>query len=124
MDRFCILRGTLLNNPAVPTLQNPEEHTVHCLASVPPCYNSPFHILEDPQDQGGMYGEGWSVSDNSLLLAMARSVGGNCAECTGEGNLIAGFRVSVKGTIASRTDQTIDVQEVSLNPNFCCESNG
>ena len=31
MDTFCIERGTLLDNPALKTLERPDAHSVHCL---------------------------------------------------------------------------------------------
>ena len=42
MDKFCIDLGTLLDNPRVKTLENPEKH---CLVDVSVCYKSGFNIL-------------------------------------------------------------------------------
>ena len=37
MDRYCINRGTLLDNAQVKTLLNPEKHSLHCLVDVGVC---------------------------------------------------------------------------------------
>ncbi|KAJ3416571.1 hypothetical protein HDV05_000853, partial [Chytridiales sp. JEL 0842] len=46
MDNLCINRGTLLDNPSVKTLLNPEQHTIHCLIDIQRCIDSGFTILE------------------------------------------------------------------------------
>eukprot|EP00122_Pirum_gemmata_P015696 Pgem_evm1s14677 len=48
MDRYCIDRGTLFDNPSVNTLGNPGRHSVHCLVDVDECINTAFEILGDP----------------------------------------------------------------------------
>ncbi|KAJ3416142.1 hypothetical protein HDV05_002787 [Chytridiales sp. JEL 0842] len=50
MDNLCIDLGTLLDNPSVKTLQNPQEHTIHCLIDVKSCVNSGYAILEKIPD--------------------------------------------------------------------------
>ncbi|OEU12494.1 hypothetical protein FRACYDRAFT_191288, partial [Fragilariopsis cylindrus CCMP1102] len=67
MDLFCINRGTLLDNPSVRTLENPELHSVHCLIDVNQCVTSSFEILMDPSsgsiDQ--LYNRGWRLDEES-----------------------------------------------------------
>ena len=48
MDNFCIDRGTLLDKPSIKTLENPAEHTIHCLIDVPQCIDSGYAILAPP----------------------------------------------------------------------------
>ena len=108
MDSFCLERGTLLDPFGIVTLKEPEKHTVHCLIDVDQCVNSPFHVLEDPPYRGVDYGRGWQVTSNDQLIALAKSVG-SCTQCTGEGNLRAGFRAAVRGTVDSAGDRTINV---------------
>lgn len=86
MDYFCILRGTLFDNPTLSTLgpNGPKEHSVHCLIDVPVCVNSPFEILNEVNnsnvtnsnnDEEIRYGRAWRVSKNDLIVEYARKVG-------------------------------------------------
>ena len=58
MDNFCIERGTLLDKPSIKTLENPYEHTIHCLIDVPQCIQSKYALLMAPKSTGGL----WTVA--------------------------------------------------------------
>ena len=55
MDNFCIDRGTLLDKPRIKTLENPAEHTIHCLIDVPLCVDSGYALLAPPNDTISTY---------------------------------------------------------------------
>ncbi|CAB9497341.1 expressed unknown protein [Seminavis robusta] len=117
MDEFCIDFGKLLDAQEFETLNNPEEHTMHCLVDVPKCYDTPFHILSAPlPGDTMMYGPGWAVSNNTELLTLGRQIGdleGGCTTCDGTGSLLKGFRAEVRGTVATIDPPVIDVTSVS-----------
>jgi len=101
MDVFCIDRGTLLDKPSVVTLQNPEQHSVHCLVDVGSCIQSGYEILMDPEMSGvEMYSRAYRLDDNgnTKILETAREVG-ICSTCTGNGSLRQGYRATITGTI-------------------------
>jgi hypothetical protein len=99
MDTFCLERGTLLDNPSVNTLANPEKHTLHCLVDVPRCYDSGFEIL-GPRNTSTGYCRAFALdaNGNALALTLARNTG-DCSTCTkSTGGQKVGFRATVKGT--------------------------
>lgn len=99
MDTFCLERGTLLDNPSVKTLANPEKHTLHCLVDVPRCYDSGFEIL-GPRNTSTGYCRAFALdaNGNALALTLARNTG-DCSTCTkSTGGQKVGFRATVKGT--------------------------
>jgi hypothetical protein len=99
MDTFCLERGTLLDNPSVKTLANPEKHTIHCLVDVPRCYDSGFEIL-GPRNTSTGYCRAFALdaNGNTLALTLARNTG-DCSTCTkSTGGQKVGFRATVKGT--------------------------
>mmetsp|Transcript_21030 Transcript_21030/g.44116 ORF Transcript_21030/g.44116 Transcript_21030/m.44116 type:complete len:437 (+) Transcript_21030:271-1581(+) len=104
MDFFCINRGTLLDNPSVRTLENPEKHSIHCLVDVNSCVTSPFEILLDPKNGETMYRRGWQLDENSKqqAVALAQSVG-SCTTCNDGNNAVnshvLGFRAVMNATI-------------------------
>jgi hypothetical protein len=101
MDSFCIKRGTLLDNPSVRTLKNPEKRSVHSLFDVNSCIDSPFEVLLDPLDPGEMYMRGCRLTKDSkqTVTALARSVGTSCSTYNGGGDLELGFRAVLSATI-------------------------
>ena len=72
MDNFCIQRGTLLDNPSVQTLKNPELHSIHCLVDVSVCVNSGYAILERPTATGD-YQVKYQLSTADTLLVKAEA---------------------------------------------------
>lgn len=101
-DQFCIQRGSFLDTGLV-TLENADMHTFHCLLDPPPCLDSPFEILIDPDHSSGetMWSRGFTLDEASkeLVIALGRAVG-NCDTCTGgESGQLAGFRVRLTATI-------------------------
>ena len=100
MDRFCIDRGTLLDNPRIRTLEQPDMHSYHCLLDVGVCNGSGYEMLMDPTNPGDLYTRAvrFDDDDTSTLIDLGRSLG-DCSTCTGEGSEKAGFRVTVTGTL-------------------------
>src|SRR3569832_2019332 len=84
MDRYCVDRGTLFDNPTVVTLQEPQVHSVHCLIDVPNCLASPYEILTDPPSGSDMFVRAWTLSSSAkeAVLAVARAEG-VCGTCSG-----------------------------------------
>lgn len=111
MDLYCIGRGTLLDNPSVKTLVNPEKHSVHCLVDVGVCTGSGYEVLIDPA--GGsddVYSRGIRLDDagNQQVIALARATG-SCSTCSEGGSLESGFRATVNGTITSLGNESTPV---------------
>ena len=104
MDRYCIDRGTLLDNAAVRTLESPEMHSVHCLVDVDRCVNSAFEVLgacdESCANPEGLYCRAFRLDDagKAAAIALARETG-SCSTCTGAGSQRAGFRATVVGQV-------------------------
>eukprot|EP00419_Tripos_fusus_P012797 CAMPEP_0172668790 /NCGR_PEP_ID=MMETSP1074-20121228/9275_1 /TAXON_ID=2916 /ORGANISM="Ceratium fusus, Strain PA161109" /LENGTH=355 /DNA_ID=CAMNT_0013485477 /DNA_START=70 /DNA_END=1137 /DNA_ORIENTATION=+ len=102
MDKFCINRGTLLDNPSIVTLEEPDKHTVHCLVDVSACFNSGYEILAPGSIGGTPYTRAFELDSpgNANVIALARETG-DCSTCTGNGMLKAGFSATVVGTYDS-----------------------
>lgn len=79
-----------MDNQDVETLVSPFLHSVHCLVDVPPCFNSRFNLLVDPQEEGENYKVGYYLSDNQPLIDFAMSV---------RSDIPVGLRVVVMGTV-------------------------
>ena len=111
MDFFCIELGTLFDSGgAIVTLEQPEQHSVHCLIDVQRCRESPYEILSEPESDGQLYGRAFRVNDagKAGLQALAAATGATnpentpaCTECTGEGTLARGFRAEVYGRVVA-----------------------
>eukprot|EP00040_Diaphanoeca_grandis_P023259 m.126191 g.126191 ORF g.126191 m.126191 type:complete len:388 (-) comp29185_c0_seq1:18-1181(-) len=71
MDNFCIKRGTLLDNGAVRTLEEPFKHSIHCLIDVGICWQSGFAILKPPSTKGDLYSVGSQLDMDGTKLVMA-----------------------------------------------------
>ena len=85
MDRFCVDRGTLLDTGRV-TLEEPEGHTVHCLADVGQCINSPFVLLTETGGSSPKFKVALTLDDagRGMAIAHARSIG-LCSTCDNGG---------------------------------------
>ena len=101
MDNFCIQLGNLLDN-GLPTLGNPDRHTIHCLVDVGQCRNSGYEILAEPRDANGNFRRAYDLDSrgNELVLQEARKVGDfTCYTCDGTGNQRRGFQATFVGTV-------------------------
>ena len=116
MDRFCINRGTLLDNPQVRTLLNPELHSVHCLVDVGVCRDSGFEILAPlaKATANATYCSAYRIGGDSgfkKTLDLAREVGNKdagCSTCTGS-EVDKGFRAVFVGTVSSEATWAADI---------------
>mmetsp|Transcript_11318 Transcript_11318/g.12576 ORF Transcript_11318/g.12576 Transcript_11318/m.12576 type:complete len:184 (-) Transcript_11318:68-619(-) len=124
MDRYCIDRGTLFDNPGIDTLgpQGPIVHSVHCLIDVPKCVSSPFEILLLQGD--GRYGRAWRVESNDKLIADAKDRGICTNGCTGDiaTGLTATFQAEVLDLGSSKTPALLKVTRVNSNNPGCGET--
>jgi len=104
MDLYCINRGTLLDAPNTKTLEEPNQHSVHCLVDVERCRVSGYEILVPTISGSPKYGRALSLDDtgNRKVIELARKVGmrGRCTSCNEDGKLEKGFRVTVTGVIS------------------------
>jgi len=103
MDKFCINRGTLLDNPSVVSLEGPEKHSVHCLVDVPQCHKSGYEMLAPPLNGGATYRRAFELDalGNEKVIRHARATGDKaqgCTTCTGDGSLKMGYRATIVGT--------------------------
>ena len=121
MDKFCIDRGTLLDNPSVTTLENPEKHTVHCLVDVRACYSSGFNLLLPNPSGSPAYAYAIRLDDvgNQKVLEVARA-NGICDTCRRGGTIRRGLRGTFFGTITQEaTDSqpaTFAVKNMTVSP--------
>ena len=121
MDTFCIKRGTLLDNPSVKTLENPEKHSVHCLVDVFQCYDSGFNILQLNPSGSPSYANNFRLDDvgNKKVLEVARA-NGICSTCGSGGTISRGLRGTFFGTITQEaTDSqpaTLAVKNMTVSP--------
>mmetsp|Transcript_11713 Transcript_11713/g.21339 ORF Transcript_11713/g.21339 Transcript_11713/m.21339 type:complete len:342 (+) Transcript_11713:52-1077(+) len=115
MDKYCIDRGTMLDNPSKETLVYPELHSVHCLVDVPICYSSGFEMLKDPEESGGVYCRAYELDagGNDLTLQLGRSEGTSCSTCEGDGSIVKGLRVRVVGTSGGVGEDGVEVLNVA-----------
>ncbi|KAL3905350.1 MAG: hypothetical protein SGARI_004505, partial [Bacillariaceae sp.] len=88
MDEYCIDNVVMIDN-GIKTLESPGAHSVHCLVDVGVCRDSPYEILGDPVNAGGLYTRGFQVDEGvdagagkALLLDVARTVGDKARGCT------------------------------------------
>ena len=116
MDQKCIDLEKLLDNPSVITLQNPEQHSYHCLLDVGSCYNSGFTILAAPDQVGENHTVAFKFDSaaNQMALMKGRAEGyqSSCSTCTGtDSSKTRGFHVAILGTIE---DETSDPPVISV----------
>lgn len=107
MDKYCIDRGTLLDNNAVKTLEGPDRHSVHCLVDVPICYRSGFEILQDPLPGATTHCRAFQLDQrgNNLVIQIARAIG-ICGTCGNNGTQRYGFRATIIGTVTAPATQS------------------
>ena len=122
MDKFCIDRGTLLDNPSVKTLENPEKHSVHCLVDISVCYKSGFHILLPNPSGSPAYANAVRLDGvgNQKVLEVARA-NGICRDTCGSGGTIRkGLRGTFFGTITQEATDSkpamLAVKNMTVSP--------
>ena len=122
MDNYCIERGTLLDNPSLETLQNPDKHSIHCLVDVASCRNSDFELLSLEADDDGVHCRAYTLDDTgrSLSVDLARSVG-TCSSCDGGGGQKAGFKALFVGTVSDpiSTNPLLTTEQVLPSGSSC-----
>jgi len=122
LDTFCIERTTLLDNPSVFSLEEPDRHSLHCLVDVASCYTSPFEMLVASSAElasidtsGSSYFRGWRFDDagRQAMVTLGRQVGSEalgCSECVADGSdptnvaftkQEMGFRAVIKATVTN-----------------------
>ena len=83
MDIFCIDRGTLMDSgDTITTLEQPDQHSVHCMVDIEVCRDSGFEVLLDPLSANDLYCRGYRLdaTGNDLAIAFAREHG-DCDTC-------------------------------------------
>ena len=106
MDQYCIDRGTLLDNPSVDTLQEPQKHSLHCLVDVQRCIDSGFTVLLPNPTGHPKYGVAVKLDSTGTTFAveLARKIGmsGGCTTCGHpSSNITHGFRATVFGDLSN-----------------------
>lgn len=132
MDRFCIDRTTLLDNPTTRTLSNPERHSVHCLVDVGSCRNSGFEMLSLERLSNGLHGRAYRIAseddDKIIQFARSNSQPGYCSTCNGPSDGVTnGFKAVIHGTVKSVATSSVPAV-ISIDDIFetgtTCNSNG
>ena len=107
IDNFCIERGTFLDNPSLNTLENPEEHSFHCLLDVDVCQEGGYQVIGDKNPDSGMHCLGFRLDDTDTVLSAGQAAGqeGYCTTCTGDASAPEyGWLATVKGTVSELGD--------------------
>ena len=121
MDTFCINLGTLFDNSRFKTLENPEEHSVHCLVDINVCYESGFNILLPNPSGPPAYAHAVRLDGvgNQKVLEVARA-NGICTTCGSGRTIEKGLRGTFFGTITQEaTDSkpaTLAVKNMTVSP--------
>lgn len=121
MDRFCINRGTLLDDPSTVTLESPENHSFHCLLDVGACYESGFNVLGDKDPETGLHTLGYRLDDTDAVMAAGQATGqqGYCSSCTGDSSSPDfGYQATVKGTVSELGDGSDGVSGTPMLTNI------
>ncbi|KAL3930963.1 MAG: hypothetical protein SGBAC_011531 [Bacillariaceae sp.] len=131
LDTYCIERTTLLDNPTVFSLEQPELHSVHCLVDVASCFTSPFEMLvsSSSSSSSDQYARGWRFDDagRQAMVTLGRQVGSQslgCTECVADGGdptdvaftrQEQGFRAVVKAQVTNlQLEDDLRVPELKL----------
>jgi len=113
MDNFCVENVRLLDNSRVKTLEQPEEHSFHCLLDVGICIRSGFQVLGPKNPETGMHCGGFRIDndESDVVLEAGRSLGrpGYCSTCEGNRNGPEyGYSATVRGTVSELGDGSDD----------------
>ena len=91
MDIFCIDLGVLLDNRQITTLEEPENHSFHCLFDESRCYNSGFVVLGEKDPETSLHCLGLRLEETNVVIDAGRAAGSSeksnthitCRTCTG-----------------------------------------
>ena len=98
MDKFCIDKGFMIDN-GLPTLKQPENHSVHCLVEIPFCVDSGYEVLVDVNASEYQRAVELDSTGNTMVRALATQVGG-CGTCANpNGGQMYGFAATVVGVL-------------------------
>jgi len=111
MDFFCIENVNMIDNGRI-TLEEPELHTVHCLADIGVCLETPYEVLVESPMGDTPYRRGYRLDEDSKqnMLELVRSVG-SCSTCAnGYDNsmLNEGFRAVMLATVLDLNEESED----------------
>eukprot|EP00980_Cylindrotheca_fusiformis_P030371 scaffold24719_cov147-Cylindrotheca_fusiformis.AAC.1 len=120
MDFYCINQGRMIDNGLV-TLEQPDQHSVHCLVEVGSCVNdrSPFEVLIDPVEPGAMYSRGWRMTEASKqdMIMLAQGIG-SCRTCVNgyDSSMQSnGFRAVLNATVLDLNEGSSDPPLIEVN---------
>jgi len=98
MDKYCIDEGFMIDN-GLPTLKQPEEHSVHCLVEISVCVDSGYEVLVDVNASEYERAVELDSTGNTMVRALATQVGG-CGTCANpSGGQMYGFAATVVGVL-------------------------
>jgi len=98
MDKFCIDKGFMIDN-GLPTLKQPEKHSVHCLVEISVCVDSGYEVLVDVNASEYERAVELDSTGNTMVRALATQVGG-CGTCANpNGGQMYGFAATVVGVL-------------------------
>jgi len=98
MDKFCIDKGFMIDN-GLPTLKQPENHSIHCLVELSDCVDSGYEVLVDVNASEYERAVELDSTGNTMVRALALQVGG-CGTCANpNGGQMYGFAATVVGVL-------------------------
>jgi len=98
MDKYCIDEGFMIDN-GLPTLKQPEEHSVHCLVEISVCVDSGYEVLVDVNASEYQRAVELDSTGNIMVRALATQVG-RCRTCANpNGGQMYGFAATVVGVL-------------------------
>ena len=98
MDKYCIDQGFMIDNN-LPTLKQPENHSVHCLVEISVCVDSGYEVLVDVNASEYERAVELDSTGNTMVRALATQVGG-CGTCANpSGGQMYGFAATVVGVL-------------------------
>ncbi len=118
MDIYCIELGVLLDNPQITTLEEPENHSFHCLFDESVCYNSGFVMLGEKDSNTSLHCLGPRLEESDVVINAGRAAGSGekstthitCRSCTGNASKpVSGYRATVKGIVKDLDDESSGV---------------
>ena len=98
MDKYCIDKGFMIDNN-LPTLTQPENHSVHCLVEIPFCVDSGYEVLVDVNASEYQRAVELDSTGNTMVRSLAIQVG-RCGSCANRnGGQMYGFAATVVGVL-------------------------